>query len=84
MNINYIFFTIIWNAQLYLQPPTPIVMEEQGQFLCFWNTLHTFGIEKNMNMSQKFRISSFISWHLHLDVLNYLEHSTFGIRPPYF
>uniref|UniRef100_A0A0E9XRX9 Uncharacterized protein n=1 Tax=Anguilla anguilla TaxID=7936 RepID=A0A0E9XRX9_ANGAN len=37
-----------------------------------------------MNMRQEFRISAFISWYLHLDVLNYLEHSTFGIRPPNF
>ena len=34
--------------------------------------------------SQEFSISAFISWYLHLDALNYLEHSTFGISPPNF
>ena len=35
-------------------------------------------------MRQEFRISAFISWYLHLDGLNYLEHTTFGIRSSNF
>ena len=52
-------------------------------------TEYIWGWDKKMNTRQMFRfffrrVSAFISWYLHLDVLNDLEHSTFGIRPPNF
>ena len=52
-------------------------------FFFFQCTEYSCGGDK-MNMRQEFGISAFISWYLCLDVLNYLEHGTFGIRPPYF
>ena len=36
-------------------------------------------IDKKMNTRKvPYIISAFISWYLHQDVLNYLEHNTFG------
>ena len=76
-NISTTFIVLI-----YIQSP-PKVLEHQGQFLCFCeNTEYIWGWDKKTDTRQEVRISAFISWYLHLDVLKYLELSTFGIKPP--
>ena len=65
-----------------MQSP-PKVLEQQCQFLCFSQyTEHSWGWDKQMSTEQEFRIPAFISWYVPLDVFNYLERRTFGIRSP--
>ena len=55
-----------------MQSP-PKVLEQQCQIMFSQYTEYFWGWDKKMNTKQEFSISAFISWYLHLDVLNYLR-----------
>ena len=89
---NSVPYIVVGISFQYIQPP-PKVLEQKGQFLFLFfyffiyflqYTEYFWGSDKKMNMRRELKISPFISWFLNLDVLNYLVHSTFGIRPPNF
>lgn len=53
------------------------LLKRHGQFLCLCGILKTFGFQIEINFIPKLRISVFISWHLHLGMLN-----NFCLKPP--
>ena len=66
-SVNHPQSKFIFNADtsvpMHMQSP-PKVLKQQGQFLCFCNTLNTSGVEIK-------RFSAFMFWYLQLDVLKY-------------